>query len=294
MGKSRKLTDNPSEIKLNRVAHTIIRRALREDMRKRGDITTHATVPTDMTGKAVIIARAGGVVAGQRIAEGVFHALDKQVRYEAVISDGDEVTASDTIAMISGKMWVILAGERTALNILGRCSGIATLTKRFVDAIAGTNAHITETRKTAPGLRYLDKAAVVSGGGVNHRYGLHDAFLIKENHVAAIGGITDAIEACRAFAEKHGRFRVMVEARNMEEFHEALAAKPDRILLDNMIPDEIKRCVAIREGTVQLEATGGIVLDNVREYAETGVDFISLGALTHSVKALDISLLVVK
>lgn len=294
MSKSRKTIGNPHEIKLNRVAKTIIRRALREDMRNRGDITTRASVPTDMIGKAVIIARSDGVIAGQRIAEAVFTALDKQVRYQPVIQDGENVPDSETLATISGKMWAILAGERTALNILGRCSGIATLTRRFTDAIAGTDARITETRKTAPGLRYLDKAAVAAGGGVNHRYGLHDAFLLKENHIAAVGGITEAIQACRTYARKHGRFRIMVETTNIDEYREALSSMPDRILLDNMSPAEIKDCVAVREGNVELEATGGIVLENVREYAETGVDFISLGVLTHSVKALDVSLLVVK
>ena len=280
------------EIKLNRVAKTIIRRALREDLGKRGDITTRATIPSELEGEAVIIARGSGVIAGQRIAEGVFHALEKSVQYTILVPDGERVETGVEIARINGRLWAILVGERTALNILGRCSGIATLTDRFVRAVAGTDAKISETRKTAPGLRYLDKAAVVAGGGVNHRYALHDAFLIKENHIEAAGGIVEAIEACKTFAEKHGRFRVMVEARDMKEYKLALSAKPDRILLDNMTPDQLDECVGIPHKDIELEASGGITLDNVREYGETGVDYISVGALTHSVKALDLSLLV--
>ena len=279
------------EILLNRVAKTILRRALSEDLGKRGDITSHATIPTDARGEAVIIAKADGVIAGQRIAEAVFRELDKGMRYEGLSPDGTPVVKGAEAARVKGKTWVILAGERTALNILQRCSGIATLTRRYVDEVAGTDAKISETRKTAPGLRYLDKAAVRVGGGVNHRYALHDAFLIKENHIAAVGSISKAIAACREFAARHGRFRVMVEARNFAEFQEALSAAPDRILLDNMTTDEIRACVAANTGKVELEASGGITLDNVRQYARTGVDFISVGALTHSVKALDLSLM---
>ena len=287
------------EIALNRVAKTIIRRALNEDLGKRGDITSHATIPTNLRGEAVIIAKAAGVIAGQQVAAGVFEMLEHRqrgrprpplVKYEATVPDGTPVNPGEEVARISGKVWVILAAERTALNILQRCSGIATLTRQFVEAVAGTNAKISETRKTAPGLRYLDKAAVRVGGGVNHRYALHDAFLIKENHIAAVGSITKAIAACREFARQHGRFRVMVEARNFAEFEEALAAAPDRILLDNMPPVEIRACVARKTGEIELEASGGITLDNIRQYAAAGPDFISVGALTHSVKALDLSL----
>jgi nicotinate-nucleotide pyrophosphorylase (carboxylating) len=177
---------------------------------------------------------------------------------------------------------------------MGRCSGIATLTSTYVKAVEGTGAKITETRKTAPGLRYLDKAAVVTGGGINHRYALYDAFLIKENHIAAAGGIVPAIEACHAFRARHGRFRIMVEATSFDEYKLALSANPDRILLDNMTPEELVACAAEPHGDVELEATGGITLENVRCYAETGVDYISVGALTHSVKVLDLSLLVEK
>jgi nicotinate-nucleotide pyrophosphorylase (carboxylating) len=285
-------------VPLNRVAKTIIRRALREDLGMRGDITSLATVPAEQKSSAVIIAKSPGVVAGQKIAEEVFKSLDKSIRYEAVISDGAQAEAGTVVARIKGRTQAILTGERTALNILGRCCGIATATRRYVEAVAGTGAKICETRKTAPGLRYLDKAAVVVGGGVNHRFALYDAFLIKENHVAAAGGIRKAIEACRASKTGGGRLKVMVEARDHEEFLEALRARPDRILLDNMTPEQIRECVEksakVRKSEsarVELEATGGITLENVRSYAETGVDFISIGALTHSVKVMDLSLL---
>jgi len=292
MSKHNPRITNPREIRCNRVAKTIIRRALKEDMRDRGDITTRATVPTGQIDQAVIISRNEGIVAGQRIASGVFEMLEKSINYKIVIHDGEKVEPGMEIAHINGKTWAILTGERTVLNIIGRCSWIATLTNRYVQAVDGTGVKITETRKTAPGLRYLDKASVVAGGGINHRYGLFDAFLIKENHIAAVGGIREAIGACKIFAAKRGRFRVMVEAENIEEFKLALEAEPDRILLDNMTPEQIHTCVDYNKGKVELEATGGIMLDNVRNYAETGVDFISIGALTHSVKVFDLSLLI--
>lgn len=279
-------------IKLNRVAKAIIHRALREDLGKRGDITTKATVPSDQTGSAIIVAKAEGVIAGQEIAAGVFKDVEKTTGYKILVEDGEYVKPGEEIAHIKGKLWVILVGERTALNILGRCSGIATATAAYVRAVDGTNVKISETRKTAPGLRYIDKAAVVAGGGVNHRYALHDAFLIKENHIAVVGGIVEAIQVCKDYREKYGSYRIIVEARNLDEFRLALSANPDRILLDNMTTDELRTCVLERTGEIELEASGGITLDNVRMYAETGVDYISVGALTHSVKALDLSLLI--
>ena len=281
-----------STIKLNRVAKVIIRRALKEDLGKRGDITTRATIPSDVEGKAVIIARTSGVLAGQQIAEGVFQAVERSTNYEILTQDGGSIEPDAPIARIKGKLWAILVAERTALNIMGRCSGIATLTSKFIKAVEGIGVKISETRKTAPGLRYLDKAAVVAGGGVNHRYALYDAFLIKENHIVGAGGIVEAVNACHKFREKHGKFRIMVEATNINDYKLALGAKPDRILLDNMNPDQLTDCVAVPHDNIELEATGGITLENVREYAETGVDYISIGALTHSVRILDLSLLV--
>lgn len=290
----------PAAVPLTRPAKAVIRRALREDLRGRVDITTRACVPSNRQGGAVIIAKAGGIIAGQALAAEVFRMAAGKgaarkgalVNYQAVIPDGATVDAGTVVARLGGVLWVILVGERTALNILGRCSGIATMTHAFVNAVAGTGARICETRKTAPGLRYLDKAAVRVGGGVNHRFGLYDAFLIKENHIAAAGGIRPAIEACRAFADRWGRFKIMVEARNLDEFRQAQAARPDRILLDNMSPEEIRACVKERVEGIALEATGGVNLTNVRAFAETGVDFISIGALTHSAPALDLSLLI--
>ncbi len=294
MAKRRYISDNPLEIRLNRVAKAIVRRALREDLGDRGDITTRATVPTKQEGKATIVAKDTGIVAGQRISEWVFESLEKNIHYKILVEDGELVEPKTEIAHISGKLWAILAGERTALNLMGRASGIATLTNRYVNEISGTSANITETRKTAPGLRYMDKAAVRTGGGVNHRYALYDAFLLKENHIAAIGGITAAINACREYSDKFGKYRVICEVENWDEYQEALTAKPDRILLDNMTPDQIRNCVQARVGDIELEASGGITLENVRVYAEAGVDFISIGALTHSVKVMDLSLLIVK
>jgi len=281
-----------SGLALNRVAKGIIRRALAEDLGTRGDITTRATIPTSQKGSAVIIAKADGIIAGQLWAQWVFRSLDKGVKYEILVPDGTTVSPKVQIATITGPLWAILAGERTALNLMGRAGGIATDTSRYVSAVEGTTAKITETRKTAPGLRYLDKGAVVVGGGVNHRYALYDAFLIKENHIAGVGGISKAIEACRAYSAKFGHFRIIVEARDWDEFLECLACRPDRILLDNMTPDQIRACVQHNAGTVELEASGGITLDNVRDYALAGVDYISIGALTHSVTVLDLSLLV--
>jgi nicotinate-nucleotide pyrophosphorylase (carboxylating) len=284
--------DAVNEIKLNRVAKAIIRRALNEDLGKRGDITTRATIPSDAKGEAVIIARTGGIIAGQKISEGVFKAVESSLLYRIIVPDGKTVEQGTEIARIKGKLWAILVAERTALNILGRCCGIATLTNKYVNAVAETNAKITETRKTAPGLRYIDKASVLVGGGVNHRYALHDAFLIKENHIKGAGGIVEAIRACQEFRAKWGRFRIMVEATNMDEYKLALSAKPERILLDNMNPDQLIACTQVPHAGIELEATGGITLDNVRSYAETGVDLISVGALTHSVKVLDLTLLI--
>lgn len=264
---------------------------MREDLGKRGDITSRATVPSDLKGEAVIVSRGNGIIAGQRIAEAVFNYFKEKVDYQVLVEDGEQVEAGSEIARLNGKLWMILAGERTALNLLGRCSGIATFTAAFVSAVAGTEVKITETRKTAPGLRYLDKASVLTGGGVNHRYALYDAFLIKENHIVAAGSIVEAIEACHRHREKYGKFRIMVEADTVEAFKSAVTASPDRILLDNMNPEQLRECVNVSHGNIELEATGNIHLDNVRKYAETGVDYISIGALTHSVKALDLSLL---
>jgi len=200
---------NPS-IHPSRVAKTIIKRALKEDFGKRGDLTCRAVISSDLPGTAVIAARQSGIISGQLVVREVFKQVAKDTHYEILQHDGSSTEPGDEIGCITGKVWTILSGERTALNILGRCSGISTITRAYVDAVAGTNVKITDTRKTAPGLRYLDKAAVVVGGGVNHRYALHDGFLIKENHLKAVDNIGAAILACQQFAGKHGRFKVMI------------------------------------------------------------------------------------
>ncbi|HEY4640793.1 MAG TPA: carboxylating nicotinate-nucleotide diphosphorylase, partial [Thermoanaerobaculia bacterium] len=228
-----------------------------------------------------------GILAGLAFAERTFATIDHSASFVAKNKDGDEVAAGDVVAEVSGSVVGLLAGERPALNLMQRASGIATTTRRYVDAVRGTNAGIYDTRKTAPGLRALDKYAVRCGGGHNHRIGLYDMFLIKNNHVDRAGSITAAVERIRSKAMPQ---KIMVEVRNRAELDEALALRPDFILLDNMSTAEMRAAVEHVGGAVPLEASGGITIDNVREIAETGVDRISIGALTHSVVALDISL----
>lgn len=279
---------------VNRIFRNLVRRALREDLGVRGDITSQATIPAGHKSTAVIVAKASGIVAGQPVAQEVFRTLDKKLQYESVVPDSQRVETGQTIAELRGSTRSILAGERSALNILGRMSGIATLTGQFVEAVAGSGIKISETRKTAPGLRYLDKAAVRIGGGVNHRYALYDAFLIKENHIAAAGDIVKAIHACQDFriGKTKRRFKVMVEVRNLEEFRLAQSAHPDRIMLDNFTSEGIVECLKYRLDGVEIEASGGINLQNISEFVKTCVNYISLGMLTHSVKNLDLSLLI--
>ncbi len=293
-GKRKEGNSLSSFIPVNRLVKAIIRRALVEDLGSRGDITTSATVPAGQKAQAVIIAKSNGVIAGQLVASEVFKSLDKKLKYTFLKADGEYVEAGTEITKISGLTAAILSGERSALNLMGRCCGIASMTMEYVEAIAETKAKVGETRKTAPGLRYLDKASVRIGGGVNHRYALYDAFLIKENHVAAAGGISKAVAACRESVWGRRRVRVMVEVRDFGEFQEALAAKPDRIMFDNMTPEEILYCrlsMLEDDESIEFEATGGITISNINDYAESGVGYISIGALTHSVKVMDLSLL---
>ncbi len=262
---------------------------LNEDL-GRGDITTQATVTRNARARGRFIAKETMVVAGIEAAEAVFTTLDAQQQLEAFISDGDEVEAGKVIARTAGFADVLLGGERTALNLLQRMSGIATLTRQFVKAIEGTRALIVDTRKTAPGLRMLEKYAVLAGGGRNHRFGLDDGILIKDNHIALAGGVAAAIERAReAAAHLH---RIEVEVANERGLREAIDAKADIIMLDNFTAEDARRMVEIARElapTVLLEASGGISLENVREYAEAGVDLVSVGALTHSARAMDIS-----
>lgn len=262
----------------------IVHRAFAEDL---PDITSEAIfVPSDR-GSARFLVKADGVLAGLATLETVFRTLDPDAEVKLTANDGDRVSAGEYVADVSASVIALLSGERTALNLMQRASGIATLTRRYVDAVAGTRAKIYDTRKTAPGLRALDKYAVRAGGGENHRIGLHDMFLVKNNHVDRAGSITAAVQRIRA---KQMPQQIMVEVRDRRELDEALALLPDFILLDNMNLDELREAVERTRGRVPLEASGGITLETVRGVAETGVDRISVGALTHSVTALDISM----
>ncbi|MER3426781.1 MAG: nicotinate-nucleotide diphosphorylase (carboxylating) [Pyrinomonas sp.] len=262
---------------------------LNEDI-GRGDITTQAIVSRNAHARGRFIAKEPLVVAGLEAAEAVFASLDSQQQIEAFVADGDEVEAGKTIARTSGFADVLLAGERVALNLLQRLSGIATLTRQFVRAVEGTRAQIVDTRKTTPGLRMLEKYAVVIGGGRNHRFGLDDGVLIKDNHIALAGGVATAVErARRSVGHLH---KIEIEVSNERDLREAIRSGADIVLIDNLTPEETARLVAITRElapNVLIEVSGGITLENVRAYAETGVDFISVGALTHSARAVDIS-----
>ncbi len=262
--------------------------ALAEDLGLAGDITTDATVPAEATAVAVVTARQPGVLAGLDLAEAAFAELDPTVRFERLKHDGDALAAGEAAARISGNARAILTGERVALNYLGRLSGIATLTRRYVEAIAGTKTAIVDTRKTTPGLRALEKYAVRCGGGRNHRTGLFDAILIKDNHIVAAGGIEAAIVRAR---ENAGHMvKIEIEVDTLEQFDRVLAHKIDVVLLDNMSPAMLRDAVARVAGRALTEASGGVTLSTVRAIAETGVDLISVGALTHSAPVLDLGL----
>ena len=261
--------------------------ALAEDIGD-GDLTTGAVVPPGARARARIEQRAAGVPAGLRVAEAVFLRLDPALRWRAHAVDG-EWREPGLLAELVGDAAPILRGERVALNFLGRLSGIATLTARYVRAVEGTGVRILDTRKTTPGIRALEKEAVRAGGGVNHRAGLYDAILVKENHAALAGGVGEA--ARRALADAPAGVPVEVECATLSDVAQAIDAGVPRLLLDNMSTDELRRAVELVQRRAELEASGGITLDNVRAIAETGVDFISVGALTHSARALDVSML---
>ncbi len=269
----------------------IVDRALAEDWSS-GDVTTRAIIPAELEGKASIIAKARGVLAGAEVARVVFHRVDSSLRFDLLLRDGSEMQSGVTIAEVEGKVSSILRAERVALNFLQRLSGIASETHRYAEAIKGFNARIVDTRKTTPGLRFLEKYAVRVGGGYNHRSHLGDGILIKDNHLAALRARGLGLKAAIALAKKNAphTLKIEVEVTTVEEAVEALEAGADIIMLDNMSVEEIRRAVKSVGGRVILEASGGITLDNVRAVAETGVDLISIGALTHSAKALDISL----
>lgn len=267
-----------------------IRRALDEDIGA-GDVTTDSIVPADARMRGQIIAKQAGIVAGLDVACGVYRTLDEQVSFEAHVPEGAQVENRQALALVSGRARALLTGERTALNFLGRISGIASLTHQFVEAVAGTRAVILDTRKTAPGLRALDKLAVRCGGGQNHRTGLYDMILIKDNHIDFAGSLTEAVRRAR---RSGGELEIEVETRTLEDVASALEQGVERILLDNMSPKMMRQAVAMNAGRAKLEASGNVTLANVRQVAETGVDFISIGALTHSAKVFDVSFLYMK
>jgi nicotinate-nucleotide pyrophosphorylase (carboxylating) len=276
----------------SKVKH-LIRLALSEDIGK-GDLTSEALVGNDLSGKAVIVSKQEGILAGLEAAKLVFQVVDPKIIFRSLKQDGESIKKGDKIALILGRVKSILSAERTALNFLQRLSGIATLTAKYVEQIKGTKAKILDTRKTTPGLRILEKYAVKAGGGENHRMGLFDMILIKENHVKAAGGVSNAIKKARS---KYRKKRIEVEVRNLNEVREAIQSVPDWIMLDNMKIQEIKKAVRVIRSAgpeIKIEASGGINLRNVHRIALAGVDFISVGALTHSAPALDLSLILLE
>jgi nicotinate-nucleotide pyrophosphorylase (carboxylating) len=266
---------------------SLVNLALTEDL-GRGDITTRALFPKAVPAEAVITAKQAGVVAGLPVARAVFQQVDRRLKFRALVKEGERIKSGTVLAAIRGDGRSILAGERVALNFLQRLSGIATLTAQFVDAVKSARVAILDTRKTTPGLRLLEKYAVRIGGGRNHRFGLYDAILIKDNHLALHGSLADAVRRARSRAPR--RRGVEVEAATLAEVEAAVRAGADAILLDNMSLDQLRKAVRLAGGRVFLEASGGVTLANVRDVASTGVDAISIGALTHSAPALDLSL----
>jgi nicotinate-nucleotide pyrophosphorylase (carboxylating) len=271
------------------ILHSIIHRALEEDIGD-GDITTLSTIQAKSILKGTFVAKESGIIAGLEVVSETFKYLDPRAAFSQKVRDGQQVVKGTVLATIRGRGRALLTAERTSLNFLQRMSGIATLTRAYVDAIKGTSAVILDTRKTSPGNRLLDKHAVLIGGGANHRFGLFDMVLIKDNHIAAAGGITQAVT--QVWATDTMKRLIEVEVKNLQELREALSLKVDRILLDNMDIKTLRKAVRFTAGRIPLEASGNITLKNVAAAAKTGVDMISIGALTHSVRALDISFLV--
>ncbi|MFQ3549645.1 MAG: carboxylating nicotinate-nucleotide diphosphorylase [Armatimonadota bacterium] len=267
----------------------LVKNALIEDIGC-GDITTLLTIPASSNAVGIISAKQNGVIAGMELAEATFKSIDEDLVFNSIVSDGACVKPGDQIAEIKGKIRSILCGERVALNFLQRMSGIATLTSMYVNEVKHTKAKIIDTRKTTPGLRWLEKYSVVQGGGYNHRYSLSDGILIKDNHITASGGVRLAVEAAKKRAPH--TLNIEVEISDINQLEDAISAGADAVLLDNMSVDLIKKAVEINNGRVLLEASGGVNLSTVKSIAETGVDLISVGELTHSPRALDISLLI--
>lgn len=256
-----------------------------------GDHTTLCCIPADAVSESKLLIKEEGIFAGEEIARQVFHRFDPSLEVEVYIHDGAHVRPGDIVMSVRGKIQSLLQTERLMLNILQRMSGIATMTHRYVERIEGTGAHVLDTRKTTPGMRMLEKQAVKIGGGVNHRIGLFDMILLKDNHIDFAGGIEAAITRCHHYLKEKGKdLKIEIEVRNMEELHEVLrVGGVDRIMLDNFTPDETREAVRLIDHRYETESSGGITFDTIRQYAECGVDYISVGALTHSVKGLDMS-----
>jgi nicotinate-nucleotide pyrophosphorylase (carboxylating) len=277
------------------VIHQFITGALAEDIGD-GDHTSLATIPGNTNGKAKLLVKDHGILAGVELAVEIFHQVDPTLKVSLFMHDGDPVKRGDVAFEVGGDAKSILTAERLVLNCMQRMSGIATKTHHIVELLKGTNAKVLDTRKTTPGLRYLEKWAVRIGGGVNHRFGLYDMILIKDNHVDYSGGIKQAIENTRQYLkEKNKHLDIEIEVRNLDELEQVLQTGGiNRILLDNLNYEDMRKAVARIDGAYETEASGGITIDNIREYAECGVDYISVGALTHSVKSLDLSLKAIK
>jgi len=266
----------------------VIDRTLAEDLGRAGDITTLATIPASARARAVIAARESGVIAGSDLAIAAFRRLDQSIRFDTHVADGVSVSKGEVALAIEGPARAILSAERTALNFMGRLSGIASLTARYVEKVKHTKARIVCTRKTTPGLRAFEKHAVRCGGGFNHRFGLDDAILIKDNHIAVAGGVTKALRAAKAFAGH--LVKIEIEVDTLDQLDEVIREGADVVLLDNMTPAHLKDAVARVKGKMLTEASGGVTLETVVAIAESGVDMISVGALTHSAKVLDLGL----
>jgi len=269
----------------------IVRLALQEDIGD-GDHTSLATIPEKATGKAVLLAKDTGIIAGIEIAREVFRQVDRNVEMDVLISDGNSIRKGDKIFLVSGKARSLLTAERTALNFLQRMSGIATFTRTLADKLKGTQARLLDTRKTTACNRTLEKMAVRLGGRYNHRFGLYDMIMIKDNHIDFAGGIDKAVRATHSYLKEKGKnLKIEIEVRNLKELYKVLEiGGVDRIMLDNFTPEDLKKAVGIIDGKYETEASGNINLSNIREYAQTGVDFISVGAVTHQIKSLDLSL----
>lgn len=265
----------------------IIKKSLSEDIGS-GDITTNSLIPQEMVSKATMVAKGDGIIAGMNVARAVFQQLSAEIEWNPLVQDGERVKKGDLLVEMSGSFRVLLTGERLALNFLQRMSGIATMTGHFVAEVAEFNTKILDTRKTVPGLRILDKYAVKAGGGENHRIGLYDMVLIKDNHIKVAGSIRKAVDQIRS--KVPATMKIEVETTTIEEVMEALEVKADIIMLDNMSNETMKKCVELINHQAKVEASGNMNLERVREVAATGVDYISIGALTHSVSALDISM----